>query len=369
MLRAARRVRRACQKPAGGHHSSPKSRRQLGTELPLRPPHNAPMINPEHGHADVQQDCLLGMSKVQRDVIHRYQGNPIIGIDDLTFRCSDIWNAGVVPFQGHYLLLITVETLEGLSDIYRAHSTDGQHFAIRGEAFLGSRPGKSDQGYRAYGVHDARVTQIDNTYYILFVAVSKHGQRLGLAQTWDFQTIDHLQYISEPDNKSAALFPCRINGQYVMLERPLEGNSIWLSYSRDLEFWGQSTVVMTPRSGYWDCHRVGTACPPMEIEQGWLLIYYGEKHTSAGPLVRLGAAILDRTDPSLVLARSNIPILSPRERYERIGDVGNVVFSCGAILEDGELKLYYGASDSCICLGTCTLDDILKVCTKSKEAY
>jgi beta-1,4-mannooligosaccharide/beta-1,4-mannosyl-N-acetylglucosamine phosphorylase len=309
------------------------------------------------------------MIKVQRDVIHRYQGNPIIGIEDLPFRCSDIWNAGVVRFQDRYLLRITVETPEGLSDIYRAYSTDGQHFSIQGEAFLGSCPGASDQGYRAYGVHDARVTQIDDTYYVLFVAVSRHGQRLGLAQTWDFQTIDEMHYVSEPDNKSAALFPCQIDGQYVMLERPLEGHSIWLSYSRDLVYWGQSTVVMTPRSGYWDCDRVGTACPPIEIDQGWLLIYYGEKHTSAGPLLRLGAAILDRDDPSQVLARSNIPILSPHKRYERIGDVGNVVFSCGAILENGDLKLYYGASDSCICLGTCSLDDILRVCRKSQEEY
>ena len=83
----------------------------------------------------------------------------------------------------------------------------------------------------------------------------------------------------------------------------------------------------------------------------------------------MGAAILDRDDPSQVRARSNIPILSPHKRYERIGDVANVVFSCGALLENGDIKLYYGASDSCICLGTCTLDDILGVCRKSQEEY
>jgi len=80
-------------------------------------------------------------------------------------------------------------------------------------------------------------------------------------------------------------------------------------------------------------------------------------------LLRLGAAILSRDDPSHVLARSNIPILAPRERYERIGDVGNVVFSCGVLLEStGEVKVYYGASDSCVCLGIGTLDDIVRIC-------
>ena len=104
--------------------------------------------------------------------------------------------------------------------------------------------------------------------------------------------------------------------------------------------------------------------------RGWLLIYYGEKDTSAGPLIRLGAAILDRDDPSCVLARSNIPILAPREKYERIGDVGNVVFSCGALLENGnQVRVYYGASDSCICLGVGSLDDIIRVCRASQQEY
>ncbi len=224
--------------------------------------------------------------------------------------------------------------------------------------------------YKTYGVHDPRITQVDGTYYITYVAASKRTQRVGLVRTKDFRTVDEMPYVSEPDNKSATLFPKKIGGRYAMLERPSEGASIWISFSEDLVYWGQSTVVMTPRGGHWDCHRIGAACPPMEIQQGWLLIYYGEKSTSAGPLVRLGTAVLDRDDPSQVLARSNIPIISPREKYERIGDVGNVVFSCGAVMEDTDsVMLYYGASDSCICLGTCTLDGILEVCRKSQEGY
>jgi predicted GH43/DUF377 family glycosyl hydrolase len=153
-----------------------------------------------------------------------------------------------------------------------------------------------------------------------------------------------------------------------MLERPSSGVSIWLSFSYDLIHWGSSTVVLTPRSGYWDSHRVGAAGPPIEIEQGWLLIYYGEKDTSSGPLIRLGAAILDKSDPSRVIGRSNIPILAPREKYERIGDVGNIVFSCGSLLDEtGQIKLYYGASDSCICLGVTTLDEIINICRDSQE--
>ena len=120
---------------------------------------------------------------------------------------------------------------------------------------------------------------------------------------------------------------------------------------------------MTPRGGFWDPSRIGTATPPIEISEGWLIVYYGVKDTSAGPLFRLGAAILDKENPAKVVGRTNVPILSPRENYERIGDVPNLVFSCGAILEpNGELKLYYGASNSCICIGTTDIGAIVAAC-------
>jgi predicted GH43/DUF377 family glycosyl hydrolase len=83
--------------------------------------------------------------------------------------------------------------------------------------------------------------------------------------------------------------------------------------------------------------------------------------TSAGPIYRIGAALLNLEDPSKVIKRTSQPILSPREEYERIGDVGNVCFACGAAIDNnGEMKIYYGAADTSICVATCTLDQILK---------
>ncbi|KPL11947.1 hypothetical protein AMJ85_02470 [candidate division BRC1 bacterium SM23_51] len=305
-----------------------------------------------------------------QDVIHRCQDNPLITIEDLPSVCSDIWNAGVIRFQSEYLLLLTVETLEGSGCIYVAHSADGYEFFVEPEPFMTASEHGPFARYETFGIRDARIAKIDATYYITYVAGSESGERIGLARTNDFQSVERIQLISEPDTKNGALFSRKVAQRYAMLERPSAGGSIWLSFSDDLTHWGSSTIVLTPRSGYWDSNRVGPASPPIEIDQGWLLIYYGEKDTSAGPLVRLGAAILDRDDPSRVLARSNIPILAPRARYERIGDVGNVVFSCGALLEDGrELKVYYGASDSCICLGIGTLDDIIRVCRESREEF
>ena len=127
---------------------------------------------------------------------------------------------------------------------------------------------------------------------------------------------------------------------------------------------------MTPRWGFWDCDRIGVGAPPMEIEQGWLFIYYGVKGTSAGPLFRLGASILERDDPKHVVGRTNVPILAPREMYERIGDVANLVFSRGAVIEpDNEVKVYYGAADSCICVGVTTVDDIVRACMESDKEF
>ncbi|GAI48214.1 unnamed protein product, partial [marine sediment metagenome] len=152
-------------------------------------------------------------------------------------------------------------------------------------------------------------------------------------------------------------------------ERPWEGGSIWLSYSQDLEYWGWSEVILAPRGGYWDCDRVGVATSPMKIDQGWLIIYYGVKHTAAGPLFRLGAAILEARNPARVIGRTDEPILSPREYYERIGDLPNLVFSCGAVIEpDNEVKLYYGASNSCIAVGTTPVERIVAACSNEVDA-
>jgi len=304
-----------------------------------------------------------------RDIIARCPGNPLISLEDLPFRSSDLWNAGVVRFGDQYMLLLTVETLVGRYSIYRALSDDGEQFTVDGDPFMVPAQSAPERMYESVGIRDPRITPMDGVYYITYVADGDHGLRLGLARTKDFRSVERMGYISQVDVKNGVLFPEKIAGRYALLKRPNAGSSIWLSYSDDLVFWGGSVAVMTPRGGYWDSNRVGAAAPPIKIDAGWLLIYYGERATNAGPLVRLGAAILDRDDPARVVARSNVPILSPREEYERIGNVPNVVFSCGALLEGDEVNVYYGASDSCICRGTAPLEEIVRTCFESEREF
>ena len=303
------------------------------------------------------------------DIVARSRKNPLISLSDLPFRAGDIWNAAVVRFQGRYIMLLTIEELEGYYSIYRADSDDGEEFTIDAEPFMTRQQSSPNAMYESVGIRDPRITPLNGEFFITYTADGDHGLRVALARTRDFRCVERLGYLTQADVKNGVMFPRKIGGKYVLLKRPDAGSSIWVSYSDDLEFWGGCTAVMTPRGGFWDSTRIGASAPPIEIDEGWLLIYYGEKGTSAGPLVRLGAVVLDRDDPSRVLARSNIPILSPREKYERIGDVPNVVFSTGVLLDDGMLSVYYGASDSCICMGKVPLDVVVRACFNSGREF
>ncbi|MFC2140365.1 glycoside hydrolase family 130 protein [Candidatus Auribacterota bacterium] len=300
-----------------------------------------------------------------RDVVHRWKRNPIITPEDLSFSCLNIVNAGAVKTAKEYILLVRVETMKGYSVLVVARSLDGIHFILDKKPLLKPAPKGSFSEYEAQGVEDARITYLDNTYYIVYTAHSKHGIRLALAKTNDFKHVERRALISEADNKSGALFPKKIAGKYVLIERPSSGGNVWISYSPDLIHWGESKVLFTPRgTGFWDANRVGCAVPPIELADYWMVLYYGEKDSSGGPLFRLGAVLLKKDDPSVVLGRSAIPILSPRENYERIGDVGNLIFSCGAVISEDaqELNLYYGSSNSGICLGMVKIVDIVARC-------
>ena len=294
--------------------------------------------------------------------------NPLITLESLSFQASDIYDAGVARTDDGVLLLVTVQSLEGYCSMYLARSTSGRRFTVDDKPFMRRMDTGPFADYESQGVRDARITPVDGTYYICYLAEGDSGERVGIARTTDFKRVERITFVNEPDTKNGALFPEKINGRFALLERP-STNAIWIAFSDDLVYWGNRTVVMSPRGGYWDSDRVGAAAPPMAIEGGWLLIYYGVRNTSGGPLFRLGAAILDRSDPSQVVARSNVPILSPREKYERIGDVGNLVFSTGACLDNGDVLVYYGASDSCICLGTASLDDIVHACLASAREF
>ena len=169
------------------------------------------------------------------------------------------------------------------------------------------------------------------------------------------------------------IFPEKINGRYVKLDRPhsdISPWSIWISYSPDLRHWGDSRLVMKPVPYHWDETKIGPGAPPIRTDKGWLNIYHGVFPTMAGHVYRLGAALHDLDDPAQILGVGDRWILQPEDPWEVTGYVPNVVFTCGAVPEDdGTLKLYWGGADKVMCAGTAVIDELIELClTDSRPA-
>ena len=305
---------------------------------------------------------MINVKAKGQDLLQRWEGNPAITAEDVPFRANTVFNGTPIDTPEGVYLLLRIEGQQGYSFFALARSTDGFHFEIDLEPVMLPAHSGPFAPHEVKGIEDPRVTVIDGVCYVVYTAVGDSGPRIAVAKTDDYVNYERIALVSGPGNKDGILFPRKINGRYARFDRPigLGKGSIWVSYSHDLIHWGDSEVVISPRPGYWDDYRVGASVTPIETEEGWLEIYHGVKMTSSGPIYRVGTILLDLDDPSKVIKHGNQPILSPREDYERIGDVGNVCFACGAVLSDnGDMKIYYGAADTSICIATCTLDQIL----------
>ena len=180
--------------------------------------------------------------------------------------------------------------------------------------------------------------------------------------------------ISHAADKDAALLPDRIDGKWILFHRPTterSGSQIALSRSDDLVSWTDPEPVLKPRAGaWWDSVRVGIGPPPLRTDEGWLIIYHGVKLAGNSGIYRVGLALADLDEPSRVLYRVPGWIFAPFAQYERLGDKSNAVFPCGLVHDAarGELRLYYGAADSSICLATARLDELLSALRMSAHA-
>lgn len=214
--------------------------------------------------------------------------------------------------------------------------------------------------YESYGIEDCRVSQIDGTYYLTYTMVSSNGVGVGLRTTKDWKNFEKKGMILSPHNKDCAIFEEQINGKYYALHRPsspeLGGNYIWLAESSDSVHWGNHKCIAKTREGKFDSKRLGAGAAPIKTEKGWLEIYHG---ATAEHRYCLGAMLLDLDDPSIVIARSEKPIMEPIAEYEQTGFFGNVVFTNGHIVDGDIITIYYGASDEFVCQASFSIKDIL----------
>jgi len=310
-------------------------------------------------HTDYQNINLLPFKK--------YNGNPIIRREDVPYPCNTVFNAAACKYGDEYILLLRVEDLEGRSHLTLARSRDGIGFTIDRMPWVIPSQDLYYEPYERYGVEDPRITQIDETFYITYTAFGPYGVRIGIGKTKDFKGFERICLATEVDNKDGVLFPEKIDGEYVMITRPggLGGQrgDIWISSSPDLIHWGKSRLLMYPRPGAWGSQKLGASTPPIKTEEGWLVFYHGVRQVASGKIYRIGAMLLDLENPHTLKGYTSHFILGPEEPYERIGDVPNVVFPCGAILEkDNMLRIYYGVADTAIAMATADIKDIIRLC-------
>jgi len=226
------------------------------------------------------------------------------------------------------------------------------------------KPGESE-----YGVEDPRITKIKNKYYMTYVGLSmSEGISTYLAVSNDLKKWKRLGLIFREQNKDAVLFPEKIKGKYIALNRPetqfeFSKPGIWISYSLDLTFWGWDKHLIKPRFNSWESERVGAGCPPIKTKKGWLLIYHGVERKKYKKIYSAGATLLDLKDPYNIIARSpsTKPLFKPTDKEEKVGFINNVVFPTGAIMDLNEenLLIYSGGADSNISVRKIKLQDIL----------
>lgn len=307
-------------------------------------------------------------------LVRRHPNNPILTKEDVPYPVATVHNAGVVKFDNKYIMIFRSHKLNGRSILGLAKSDDGYEFKVSPEPFLVPATEGIFKVYEEYGVEDPRIIFLDNEFLITYSAYSRHGVRIGLAKTKDFRSVERFSLITEADYRNVVIFPEKFDGLYARLDRPhseISPWSIWISYSPDLRFWGESKLIMKPVQYHWDEMKIGPGAPPIKTPRGWLNIYHGVFPTMDGSVYRLGVALHDLKDPANIIAVGDEWILQPEEVYEITGYVHNVVFSCGAVPEDdGSVKIYWGGADKVMCVGTANLEGLVDHCLKnSRKAF
>jgi len=304
-------------------------------------------------------------------LIQRYKHNPILTKDDVPYPVATVHNAAVVKFNSRYVMIFRSHKLNGRSILGKAESDDGFNFVVDKEPFLVPASEGMFKEYEEYGVEDPRIIFLEGEYLITYSAYSTHGVRVGLAKTMDFLTVERLSLITEADYRNVVIFPEKFNGLYARLDRPhseISPWSIWISYSPDLKYWGESRLIMKPVQYHWDEMKIGPGAPPIKTPRGWLSIYHGVFPTMDGSVYRLGVALHNLEDPSEIIAVGDEWILQPEEIFEITGYVHNVVFTCAAVPEkDGTVKIYWGGADKVMCVGTASIDDLVDHCLNNSR--
>ena len=275
-------------------------------------------------------------------------------VSSLTFR------AGTIAADGSLSVDPTARLASSPRISRRVSGPNGDHIELtfNPEEELSERVIFPVTDSQSNGIEDARFVDFSNggqkLYYATYTAYSGRAIRSELMETKDF-----LSFRMSPlkgaasQNKGMALFPRKIEGKYAMIARQ-DNENLYLIYSDDLHTWEGGQAILKPEFP-WEFVQIGNCGSPIELDEGWLLLTHG-----VGPVRKysIGAALLDKNDPSRVLARSREPLLRPRPS-EREGYVPNVVYTCGAMRHNDQIILPYAVSDTFANFATIRISTLL----------
>lgn len=311
----------------------------------------------------------------------RSRHNPIfIPNSNLVWQTEKTYNPAIIFEKDYYHLFFRATGLNNVSVIGYAKSKNPESFKTQSVAL------EPDLPFESHGVEDPRITKINRTYFLTYTAYDGQCARLCLATSknltnwrkhgiffnhWNLKTaggfniawdIARQNKIAQKEwNKSGAIFPAKINGQYMML---FGDSNIWLATSSDGLHWQPSQKpFLKPRKYLFDNIHLEMGPPPIKTKSGWLVFYHGVNQMM---IYRLGYLLLDLDNPQKILFRSTEPIFSPLAAYElghKIDITHNkkpqVIFCNGAILSGNALRIYYGAGDKFVCTATAKLAEII----------
>ena len=296
--------------------------------------------------------------------------NPILAPRGESFESHGVLNTAAIDLDGSIYLLYRAMDAANTSTIGLAISGDGvtinerlpKPIYVPREDFemkRGTPTGNS-------GCEDPRIVRIADTLYMTYTAydgvhspkgaVSSISVADFLARRFEKWSTPFLLTPDGVDDKDLVLLPEKVAENYLLYHRV--NNLICADLLPDLASGkrvSRCIEIMAPRNGMWDSAKVGSAAPPIKVGDNWLMVYHG---VSRHGTYRLGVALLDPSGTSL-LARTADPIFKPFEKYEKEGEIANVVFSCGAVVRDDTLFLYYGAADRVIGVATASLKHIV----------
>jgi beta-1,4-mannooligosaccharide/beta-1,4-mannosyl-N-acetylglucosamine phosphorylase len=288
-----------------------------------------------------------------------------------------VFNPGAASWRGRELLLLRVQTrgrTTVLVPVERQFAGDveflGPPIDIAGLEGLDPAPAH---------VYDPRLTVIDGILYATIAADFHNGCRLLTAKSTDFEHWELVGVDAGEDLRNGAMFPERFDGHYLRLQRPNRsvregapptGTTITLAQSSDLVTWTEVATVMEGRPQRWD-EWIGSGPPPVKTKEGWLHLYHGvATHFASANVYQAGVVLLDLEDPSRVVSRGAFNILEPREPWELSGQVPNVVFPSGMVVEEVDdsgladpsspVRIYYGAADTVVGLATSSVAELIE---------